>query len=194
MARERSDRDKNETIECTIDQEVRYGVQMTLPFFDPTTYTPIRQEFDTIITPDELEALGAGKESNPYWFMAIVEASKIQAERRKKYSGEQHPYYNFVDMAFRTKTPVFKLFRKFLHLKLVQLVLSPIIMFHIFKFYLSIKQARLAVGDTDFSDEKVMDTFLDIVNYAAIAAGWYLGGLELNDVIIFDDWERHING
>lgn len=154
----------------------------------------IHTEEPTHLTVYELDALEAGKESNPYWFMAIVEASKIQAERRQKYSGEEHPYYNFVDMAFRTRTPIFKLFRKALHLKMVQIVLSPIIMFQIFKFYLSIKQARLAVGDTDFSDEKVMDTFLDIVNYAAIAAGWYLGGLELNDVIIFDNWEGHING
>lgn len=120
-----------------------------------------------MLSDKEIEIIGQAKEANPWWFRALLMAATIMAERRKKYAGDQHPYWNFADMAYREGRSLFS----------------------IFLTYLNIKMSRLtATGDKDFADERVVDTLIDIVNYALIAAGAILGKLRKQDVIKVSEW------
>jgi hypothetical protein len=103
---------------------------------------------------NEARVLQQAKDSNPYWYKALLQASKIQAERRAKYSGEDFqeddPYTNFIIVAS----------------------LMGISVSRVFRFYLAQKIARLMVTTGDYQDERYMDTLRDLGNYAFLAAGW----------------------
>lgn len=120
-----------------------------------------------MLTPDERQILERAKFANEYWFKAVIEAAEIMVERRAKYAGSDHPYYNFVDMSYRNGEDILKVFRN----------------------YINIKASRLSKSlNVDFSDERVVDTFMDLGNYGMLAAGWILGQLNSNDVVNFDEW------
>lgn len=113
----------------------------------------------------------AAQAANPHYFKAIIKAMSVMTERRKKYSGDFHPYYNFVDVARRTGVTAWS----------------------VLKMYLGMKQSRFAVsGDTDYGDEGVVDTLVDWINYAALALGWLLDKLTEDQVISPNDdqWEK----
>lgn len=119
------------------------------------------------MTEEEIRILTEAKEANPHWFSAVIHSAEIMIQRRKKYAGANHPYWNFVDMAYRNREPIEKVFRN----------------------YINIKASRLTASiDEDFEDEKVLDTFLDVGNYGLIAAGWFLDGLTLDDVYPVHEW------
>lgn len=103
----------------------------------------------------ELETLALAKEANEPWFNIMVKAANIQAERRKKYSGDGDPYTNFLIVAalFRMKYP-------------------EIEDEDIFFFYQCIKFARLIVDAGDFEDESREDTLIDLGVYSFLEAGF----------------------
>ena len=103
----------------------------------------------------ELEILALAKEANGPWFDIVVKAAGIQAERRKKYSGDGDPYTNFLIVAnlFRMKYPEIK-------------------DEDIFFFYQCIKFARLMVDSGDFTDESREDTLIDMGTYSFLEAGF----------------------
>lgn len=119
-----------------------------------------------MLTEQEKTVLEEAKVANPHWFNAMLRAGEIMTERRQKYAGKNHPYYNFVDMAYRLGESIA----------------------NVFKFYLNIKTSRLSTTDQDFSDERVLDTWIDVANYALIAAGWSLDDLKEEDVIQRAPW------
>jgi hypothetical protein len=106
--------------------------------------------FPPDITSDDLATITEGMRSNPDWFEAVVAAAEVQASRRAKYSGSGDPYTNFIKMSELLDVP----------------------MDEVFRFYCGIKMTRLAVTDSDFSDEKVNDTLVDLANYALLWRGW----------------------
>ena len=91
---------------------------------------------------------------NPWWGEAVVQSSRIQAERRKKYSGSDlradDPFTNFILVASTMNVSVRE----------------------VFKFYLAQKLARIMVSDKDYDDESYQDTLHDLANYSHLAAGW----------------------
>ncbi len=103
---------------------------------------------------DALDPLAQARESNPHWFEALLSAAKIQAERRRKYSGanfdEQDPYTNFIRVASLMGVSVRRVFR----------------------FYIAQKVARIMVSQTDHDDERYLDTLSDLGNYSFLAGGW----------------------
>lgn len=119
-----------------------------------------------MLTEEEIRILSEAKESNKHWFHAVCEAGNKMVERRAKYAGQNHPYFNFVDMAYRNDTD----------------------MFEVFKNYVNIKVSRLSASNKDFDDERVSDTFLDIGNYGFLALGWMLDNLSQGDVYPWDDF------
>lgn len=124
-----------------------------------------------MLSAKDVERLTAAQEANPWWFDAMLEAGDIMVQRRQKYSGEQHPYYNFVDMSYREGRSLADIFRTFLNIKL----------------------SRLGVtGDQDFSDERVLDTFLDMANYALIGAGAIQSHLTPEMILPYEDWYRRL--
>lgn len=114
------------------------------------------------LPPHETDILFKAKTANAWWYRAVIRAAEIMADRRKKYSGEEDPYFNFVDMFRRRENRT---------------------MLDIFLFYLDIKRSRLEATQTDFADESVLDTLTDMLNYAALALGWFLGERKPEDVI-----------
>jgi len=118
------------------------------------------------LTQSEIDVLARAKVANPHWFSAVVYASGIMSERRQKYAGQHHPYFNFVDMARRMGY----------HIR------------EIFRFYLNLKLARLTASNSDFDDESITDTYIDVANYALIAAGWNVDRLTEAQV---DEWDKY---
>ncbi len=116
----------------------------------------------------ETEILRVAQQANPHMFKAVLEALSLMAVRRQKYSGDHHSYFNFADMSRRTG-----------------LSLSSV-----FRFYLNLKMSRLSVSDDDFSDERMVDTLLDIINYAAIAAGAEIDQLTVEGILAEDEEEE----
>ncbi len=98
----------------------------------------------------EEEILAVAKQANEPWFHAMVQAAEIQANRRAKYSGDGDPYTNFIIVAGLMKIEVNEVFR----------------------FYQAIKFARLIVAAGDFDDERMVDTLIDLANYALLEAGF----------------------
>jgi len=119
---------------------------------------------DVQLDQHELDILLSAKVANPFWFDAILKAAAIMADRRKKYSGDHHPYWNFVDLTFRTG----------------RTVVSTLL------FYLNIKISRLSVSMDDFVDESMADSLVDAVNYSALALGWVLGNLTSEKILEFE--------
>lgn len=114
-----------------------------------------------------VDVLTDAESANPHWYRAMAHAAKIMTERRKKYAGDEHPYFNFVDMAHRNQEDILKIFRN----------------------YINIKASRLSASiNKDFEDESVLDTFIDLANYALIAAGWILDGLEMDSIMEKPDY------
>jgi hypothetical protein len=115
------------------------------------------------LTPKELEVLALAKEANEPWFDIMVKAANIQAERRKKYSGDGDPYTNFLIVAnlFRMKYPEIK-------------------DEDVFYFYQCLKFARIIVGEGDFTDESREDTLIDLGNYSFLEAGFRCRNLTSN--------------
>jgi hypothetical protein len=105
--------------------------------------------------------INEAKSANKFWYNAFIEAAKIMIDRRKKYSGNEHPYFNFAKMA--------QLQNKSLH--------------EIFLFYIGIKFSRLLATQSDFKDESLLDTFLDIANYALLAAGSIQAKLQPDQIL-----------
>lgn len=116
-----------------------------------------------MITQKDLDVLRAAQAANPFWFKAMIRCAEIMVPRRRKYSGNLHPYHNFTDMAQREQRSLPQIFR----------------------FYMNMKMSRLAASDQDFSDESVGDTLADVANYALLALGAILGNLNENTS---DDW------
>lgn len=110
----------------------------------------------------EQETLEKAYEANPFWMKAILSAAYIMIERRKKYSGTADPYYNFVDMQRRNPNRT---------------------MLDVFLWYIDIKRSRLSATQTDFKDESLVDTLVDMLNYAALALGWFDNKRKPEDVI-----------
>ena len=106
----------------------------------------------------EEAALAQAKQANGPWFNAMVQAAKIQANRRAKYSGDGDPYTNFIIVAGLMKIEVAEVFR----------------------FYQAIKFARLLVAAGDFDDERTVDTLVDLANYALLEAGFRCRNSESN--------------
>ena len=108
---------------------------------------------ETGVSKEEFEIIVKAAVSNPYWFEAFICAAEIQANRRAKYSGadvqKDDPYQNFQIVAN----------------------LRDMSVRDVLKFYMSIKFARIMVGDEDHDDERYEDTLLDLANYALLAAG-----------------------
>ncbi len=104
-------------------------------------------------------------QTNPHMFKAIIQALALMADRRRKYSGTGHSYFNFADMSKRTGLSLQS----------------------VFQFYLNLKMSRLSVSTDDFGDERLLDTLLDIVNYAAIAAGAEIDGLTVGSILADSD-------
>jgi hypothetical protein len=124
-----------------------------------------------MLTDSELEILKLAKEANPHWFVAIMRAANIMADRRRKYSGDEHPYWNFVDMSERT----------------------GLSMMQVFDFYVHIKRSRQVITEgQDFADESFLDSLIDELNYVAIKAGWFVDGIRKEDVIDgnSDQWAK----
>lgn len=110
------------------------------------------------LSPAEAETLAIAKQANEPWFNAMVQAAEIQANRRAKYSGDGDPFTNFIIVAGLMKIEVADVFR----------------------FYQSIKFARLLVAAGDFDDERMIDTLIDLANYALLEAGFRCRNSKLN--------------
>ena len=105
------------------------------------------------LTLDELDNLSEGKASNPHWWKVIIAAAGVQAERRRKYSGEdydeQDPYTNFIIMA----------------------QVMGVSVQEVFPWYITIKLARLLV-DNEAADDALFDSEVDGANYFGLGGGW----------------------
>jgi hypothetical protein len=105
------------------------------------------------ILQNELIVLSRAKEANPLWFHAVLMAAKVQASRRRKYSGqEDDPYENFYRVA--------------------QLRRQPTDTEDIFEFYQDVKMARVQVDQGDHDDESLNDTLIDLANYCLLEVGF----------------------
>jgi len=102
------------------------------------------------------DVLEEARRSNGPWYLALLIAAKVQADRRAKYSGadfeDEDPYTNFIRVASSMGISVRRVFR----------------------FYIAQKVARIMVSQTDHDDERYQDTLTDLANYALLAAGWEL--------------------
>lgn len=124
-----------------------------------------------MLTQEEINILNDAQEANPHWMNALIKCASIMAERRKKYSGNNHPYYNFVDVARRTDTSVID----------------------VFNHHIAVKESRQSTTKEDFSDERYVDTIIDTVNFYLLKAGWLLDNLSEDDVlppISEEEWEE----
>jgi hypothetical protein len=70
-----------------------------------------------MLSDKELEILSVAKKANPHWFKALINAAEIMAQRRQKYAGQNHPYFNFVDMSYRLDTDMSTVFKFYLNIK-----------------------------------------------------------------------------
>lgn len=140
------------------------------------------------------EILDKSLNANPYMVNAMFYSLEVMATRKKKYSGNAHPYYNFCKMGLKRNYHVYKTMKpdKFVNLfpyfreelaKRTYFLVSQINMWKVFLFYILIKDTRLDASTEDFADEKFTDTLRDLVNYAAIMLGWFLFNLEVTDVL-----------
>lgn len=115
----------------------------------------------TALTAQEILILEAAKEANPWWLQAVLHGAKVMLPRRQKYTGAMHPYYNFADMMRRgTRTAL-----------------------ETFLFYVDIKRSRISVTTTDFADESFLDTLIDLMNYAILLVGWFVGQLSEESIL-----------
>ncbi len=119
----------------------------------------------------DTEILRAAQLANPHMFKAIIQALDLMSDRRTKYSGIAHPYFNFADMSRRTG----------LSLRTV------------LRFYRNIKKSRLSVGTEDFGDEGYLDTLLDLINYAAISAGAEIDNLTVTGIFAESDGDEAVD-
>jgi hypothetical protein len=99
---------------------------------------------------EEIQTLALAKEANGPWFIALLRAAQIQADRRAKYSGEGDPYTNFYIVSEYQGKPTED----------------------IFELYQDIKMARIKVQAGDFSDESLNDTLIDMANYCLLEVGF----------------------
>jgi hypothetical protein len=101
------------------------------------------------------------EEANPHYAKVIKLAEKIVIDRRQKYSGTFHPFYNFAELA----------------------IIRGQDLLDVFLFFIDIKRARLKASRTDFDDESVFDTLVDMGNYAFFAAAAILDGITTADIL-----------
>jgi hypothetical protein len=102
----------------------------------------------------ESEVLLGAKIANPYWFRVMIVLASIMIERRYKYAGDKHPLYNFFDTAQRVNDS-----------EGAQVSSAYITAAH----YDAMKSSRSSVsGNVSFSDESMLDTILDKINYSIL--------------------------
>lgn len=107
-----------------------------------------------VLTPREEQVLVAAKAANAWWFRIILIMASIMVERRFKYAGSRHPFFNFFDTAQRTNQKEGEGTTS-AYLTAVQ--------------YESMKESRAAVtGNVEFTDESPLDTALDNLNYGVL--------------------------
>lgn len=106
--------------------------------------------------------LQAANRANPYWMQAVLYGAYVMIQRRSKHSGQNHPFFNFVDIWRRRRRRSVK---------------------DVFMFLVDLKLARLTASDADFADDSQVDGWVDAMNYLALAAGYFLAGLLPKDVI-----------
>lgn len=109
------------------------------------------------------------KTVHPYWYNAMIKALDIVLNRTPKYNGNAHPYRAFSELS--SYYPLMEDWK-------------------IFAETLKLKFARLNGSANDFTDESLIDTYLDIANYALIAAGWLMKD---EDITLYDLHERNVN-
>lgn len=109
---------------------------------------------------DALAILEQAKEANPHWFKAMLQCADIMVDRRKKYSGNHHPMFNFVSLARITGLAIHQ----------------------VFMFYVGIKIARLSASTEDFQDESAIDCVRDLANYSLIMLGWMVDDLSFEKI------------
>lgn len=115
----------------------------------------------TELTTEQLQKLRDAKEANPFWFDAVIRCAEVMVPRRGKYAGSQHSYFNFVDLAKRMSMDIMQ----------------------VFLFYVNIKLSRIGVtAGKNFEDEKWVDSWIDLANYALLGLGWLVGRLTFSDV------------
>jgi len=116
----------------------------------------------SVLTNKEIAILLDAKQSNIHYWRVLIDAAEVMGERVKKYSGTNHPYFNFATLARKTNQSLRD----------------------VFHFYLSIKEARLEASDgKDFADESQYDTYLDRVNYTLLDAGRVRDNLTIEEII-----------
>lgn len=114
----------------------------------------------TPLSQEDTEALQAARQSNPWWYRIVVQAAKVQADRKTKYTGKGDPFDNF-----RIVTAIMRACPKFADLWTVD---------DTFLVLQALKMARQMVNAGDFADERMADTLLDHGNYAFLQGGWRL--------------------
>ncbi len=110
------------------------------------------------ISKEDLALFEKVKESNPYYYEAMLKSASIMPTRRDKYSGTGDPYTNF---------------------KLVHFILQEwfkervkLDMRDVFAFYNALKFARYVVsGNIDYEDESGLDSRRDGANYYLLDMG-----------------------
>lgn len=102
------------------------------------------------------EMLFEVERAQPWYFRALLVAMEPIVDRVMKYAGDNNPYFNFERVAEINQVSVDEVFR----------------------FYISIKFARLQAQTGDFPDETFIDTVRDLANYALLYLGWLLKGEE----------------
>lgn len=108
------------------------------------------------------DLLQAANQANPYWMQAVLYGAYIMISRRRKHSGANHPFFNFVDIWRRRSRRTVK---------------------DVFLFLVDLKLARLTASDDDFADDSQIDGWVDAGNYIFLAVGYLLAALTPKDVI-----------
>lgn len=103
-----------------------------------------------MLTEEELRTLIDAKQSNPWWFDAVLDCAAVMQTRVRKYSGGGDPYRNFVEVGRILSEP----------------------MTSVFRFYIALKFARALVSQSDFDDESYQDTLRDLSNYSLLWQGY----------------------
>lgn len=114
------------------------------------------------LTDEEIAVLADAKQANKFWWELVYGAAEVMADRRRKYAGVKHAFYNFADVAKRMgKT-----------------------MDEIFDFYIAMKQSRrTASAGQDFKDERFFDTFIDELNYRILKLAHEYNHFDLDDIL-----------
>lgn len=110
----------------------------------------------------QIDLLQEANKSNPYWMMAVLYGAYIMIQRRAKHSGQNHPFFNFVEIWRRRKGRSMK---------------------EVFMGLIDLKLARLTASDEDFADDSQVDSWVDAMNYLALAVGYFLAALTPKAVI-----------